>query len=89
LLSLIIEFAIFGTLATSVAILTFTRVVHRDKLLPKTDVVLLYVATVASITWNTETPTAAFLVVVGLVATWVSYRALIAGLWQSQAVDPN
>ncbi len=39
------------------------------------------VATVASITWNTETPSAALLVLVGLVAAWVSYRALLAGHW--------
>jgi len=34
---------------------------------------------VASITWNTETPSAALVVIVGLVFSWLSYRALLAG----------
>jgi hypothetical protein len=44
-------------------------------------VVLLGIATVASITWNTETASAALLIIVGLVAAWISYRALLAGQW--------
>ena len=81
LLSGVIEFAIFGTLATFVALLMFTLLVRQDRLLPQLDVVLLGIATVASITWNTETPSAALLIIVGLVAAWVSYRALLAGKW--------
>jgi hypothetical protein len=81
LLSLVIEFAIFGTLATFATILMFTVLVHQHRLLPRLDVVLLGVATVASITWNTETPSAALLIIVGLVAAWISYRALLAGKW--------
>jgi hypothetical protein len=81
LLSLVIEFAIFGTLATFAAILMFTLLVHQDRLLPRLDVVLLGIATVASITWNTETASAALLIIVGLVAAWISYRALLAGKW--------
>ncbi len=79
LLSPVIQFAIFGTLLTFVALLLFTLLVHQNHLLPRGDVGLLGVATVASITWNTETPSAALLVLVGLVAAWVSYRALLAG----------
>ncbi len=82
LLSLVIEFAIFGTLITFAAILMFTVLVHRARLLPRLDVVLLAVATVASITWNTETPSAALLIIVGLVASWISYRALLAEKWR-------
>jgi hypothetical protein len=85
LLSRLLDFAIFGTLATFVTLLGFTRLVQRDKLLPMPDVVLLYVATVASITWNTETPSAALLIVVGLVASWVSYHALVANRWAEKA----
>lgn len=81
LLSRVVEFAILGTVATFIAILGFTLVVQRHKLLPRFDVVLLYVATVASITWNTETPSAALLVIVGFVASWISYRSLVAQRW--------
>ena len=81
LLSPVVEFALLGTLVTFIAILTFTLLVRRGKLLPRVDLVLLYVATVASITWNTETPSSALLVIVGLVAAWVSYRALVARCW--------
>lgn len=81
LMSRLIEFAILGTLATFVAILAFSVSVHRGKWLPLSDVVLLYIAAVASITWNTETASAALLVVVGLIGAWISYRALIADRW--------
>ncbi len=85
LLSWVIEFAIFGTVITFAAILMFTVLVHRARLLPRLDVVLLAVATVASITWNTETPSAALLIIVGLVAAWVSYLALVARRWDPRA----
>jgi hypothetical protein len=85
LLSRLIEFAIFGTLATFVAIAAFTVTVHRGRLLGRLEVVLLYVATVASITWNTETASAALLVVVGLIGAWVAYRALVSDRWGLQA----
>ena len=77
----VIQFAIFGTLLTFVAFVAFTVMVYRRRHLPRSDVTLLVVATVASITWNTETPSAALLVVVGLVAGWISFRALLADRW--------
>ncbi len=86
LLSPLIQFAIFGTLITFAAILMFTLLIHRENLLPRVDVGLLGVATVASITWNTETPSAALLIIVGLVASWISYRALVAGHWNTRTV---
>jgi hypothetical protein len=85
LLSRLVEFAIFGTLATFLAIAAFTVAVLRHALLPRPDVVLLAFATVASITWNTETASAALLVVVGLIGAWICYRALIAGKWPDHA----
>lgn len=85
LMSRLIEFAIFGTFATFVAILAFTVTVHRGKALPNVDVALLYVAAVASITWNTETASAALLVIVGLIASWVSYRALLGDRWRADS----
>ncbi len=81
LLSPVIQFAIFGTVVTFTAILMFTLLVHRGRLLSRLDVSLLCIATVASITWNTETPSAALLIIVGLVASWISYRALLVGHW--------
>jgi hypothetical protein len=83
--SRLLEFAILGTLAIFVTLLGFTRLVQRDKLLPTPDVVLLSVAMVASITWNTETPSAALLIVVGLAASWISYHALVANRWGKRA----
>ena len=84
LASALIEFAIFGTLMTFVAIAAFAILVHRDRLMPRTDIALLYVATIASITWNTETPSAALLIAVGLIASWISYRALLAERWATR-----
>jgi hypothetical protein len=81
LFSRLIEFAIFGTLVTFLAILAFTVMVWRGRILPRPDGALLVIATVASITWNTETPSAALLIVVGLIASWISYRALVADRW--------
>lgn len=85
LLSPLIQFAIFGTLLTFAAMLMFTLLVHRSRLLPWFDVLLLCLATVASITWNTETPSVALLIIVGLVASWISYRVLIRDIWGSRA----
>lgn len=88
LASALIEFAIFGTLLTFVAVLAFSVMVHRSGLMMTSDVVLLYVATVASITWNTETASAALLIIVGLIASWISYRALIADVWTAASAGP-
>lgn len=88
LVSRMIEFAILGTLMTFIAILAFAVTVHLRKLMPRVDVVLLYVAALASITWNTETGSAALLVIVGLVASWISYRALVASAWRSAGSKP-
>ncbi|HVE91436.1 MAG TPA: hypothetical protein VNE62_03905 [Actinomycetota bacterium] len=85
LMSPLIQFAIFGTFATWIAIAAFTVTVHRGRLLPRGDVALLAVATVASATWNTETPSAALLIVVGVAAAWISYRALLSDWWGADA----
>lgn len=85
LLSPVIQFAIFGTLITFAAILMFTLLVQRGRLLSRFDVALLCLATVASITWNTETGSAALLIIVGLVGSWISYQALLAGRWGARA----
>lgn len=85
LVSRLVEFAIFGTFTTFIAVAAFAVMTHRGRRLPAPDVVLLYVAAVASVTWNTETPSAALLIVVGFVGSWVSYRALLAGHWYARA----
>ncbi len=87
LLSRVLEFAILGTLATFAAILLFTLLVRKERLLSRRDVVLLALATVASITWNTETASAALLIIVGLVATRISYCALLPGQWRVSRLE--
>ncbi len=84
-ISALVEFAILGTLLTFVCLLAFTILVHRDKLLRSREIIVLYVATVASITWNTETPSAALLVIVGAAMSWVSFQALVVGRWGAQS----
>jgi len=81
LTSRLIEFAIFGTLSTFVLLAAFTRAAQHHGRLPRVDVAVLAVATVGSITWNTENGSAALLIGVGGLLAIESLRMLSARRW--------
>lgn len=67
LLSWVIEFAIFGTLALGVGLILLAVAMWRRRLSDRVDRVLVGLAAVGSLTWNTETLSAFLLVGLGLV----------------------
>lgn len=67
ILSWLIEFAILGTLALGVGLILLAIAMWRSRLGHRADRVLVSLAAVGSLTWNTETLSAFLLVGVGLV----------------------
>lgn len=74
LLSWVIEFAIFGTLALGLGLILLAVAMWRRQLSDRVDRVLVAFAAVGSLTWNTETLSAFLLVGVGLVFVVLSLR---------------
>jgi hypothetical protein len=74
LLNPILQVAIFGTLLFGIGLGLFTVTLWRQKLLTRVDHLLASLATVGSLTWNTETLSAFLLVGVGLLLAVVSLR---------------
>lgn len=67
LVSWIIEFAIFGTIALGLGLVLLAVAMWRGRLADPLDRVLVTLAAVGSLTWNTETLSAFLLVGVGLI----------------------
>jgi hypothetical protein len=74
LLNPILQVAIFGTLLFGIGLGLFTVTLWRQKLLTRVDHLLASLATVGSLTWNTETLSAFLLVGVGLLLAAMSLR---------------
>jgi hypothetical protein len=74
--SWLVEFAILGTLSLGFGLVCLAVAVTRFKLAPVADRVLIIVSAVGSLTWNTETVSAFFLVGVGLIWMILSIRLL-------------
>lgn len=74
LISWIIEFAIFGTFALGLGLILLAGTMWRRRFASPLDRVLVTVAAVGSLTWNTETLSAFLLVGVGLVWSAVFVR---------------
>jgi hypothetical protein len=74
ILSWVIEFAIFGTLALGIGLTLLATVMWRRHLSDGVDRVLVALAAVGSLTWNTETMSAFLLVGVGIVLLILSLR---------------
>ncbi|HEX9889659.1 MAG TPA: hypothetical protein VGA69_09295 [Nitriliruptorales bacterium] len=74
ILSWVIEFAIFGTLALGLGLILLAVAMWRRHLSDRVDRALVALAAVGSLTWNTETLSAFLLVGVGLVFVILSLR---------------
>ena len=74
LLNPILQFAIFGTLFFGFGLGMFTVTLWRQNLMTRVDHLLGSFATVGSLTWNTETVSAFFLVGVGVLLAVLSLR---------------
>ncbi|CAN5472327.1 hypothetical protein BH24ACT7_BH24ACT7_23040 [soil metagenome] len=72
----LVEFAIFGTLALAFGLISLAVVVVRRRLLHPADRLLIALSAVGSLTWNTETVSAFLLVGVGLLWAVLSARVL-------------
>ena len=72
----LVEFAIFGTLALAFGLFSLAVVVVRRRLLHPADRLLVALSAVGSLTWNTETVSAFLLVGVGLLWAVLSARVL-------------
>lgn len=77
--SWLIRFAIVGTLSLGVGLVCLAVAVTRFKLVPVADRALIILSAVGSLTWNTETVSAFFLVGVGLIWMVLSIRLLNRG----------
>lgn len=75
----LIDFAILGTLSLAAGLFFLTITVIRNKLGSVVDRALISVSAIGSITWNTETVSAFFLVGVGLIWLVLAVRLLPAG----------
>ena len=73
ILSAVIQFAIFGTLALGLGLVLLTSTMFRHRLVSRLDRWLMLLSAVGSVTWNTETQSVWFLVGVGL--AWVVLAA--------------
>ena len=76
----LVEFAIFGTLALAFGLFSLAVVVVRRRLLHPADRLLIALSAVGSLTWNTETVSAFLLVGVGLLWAVLSARVLIVSV---------
>lgn len=74
--SWIIQFAIFGTLALGIGLVLLAIAAWRGQLMAPIDRVLIALSAVGSLVWNTETTSAFLLVAVGLVWIVLSLRLL-------------
>ncbi len=74
ILSWVIEFAIFGTLALGLGLVVLAVAMWQRHLSDRVDRVLVTLAAVGSFTWNTETLSAFLLVGVGLVFAILALR---------------
>ncbi len=72
----LVEFAIFGTLALAFGLFCLAVVVVRRRLLDPADRLLIALSAVGSLTWNTETVSAFLLVGMGLLWAVLSARVL-------------
>ena len=74
ILSGVVEFAIFGTLALAFGLICLSVVVLRERWLQPGDRVLIALSAIGSLTWNTETLSAFLLVGVALLWAILSLR---------------
>ncbi|MFP5353400.1 MAG: hypothetical protein ACLGIB_12665 [Actinomycetota bacterium] len=74
--SAIIEFAIFGTMASGLGLVFLAVAVLRAKIVPVVDRVLIVLSAIGSMTWNTETVSAFLLTGVGLLWVALTIRLL-------------
>lgn len=70
----LIEFAIFGTLALAFGLISLAVIVFGRRLFHPADRLLIALSAIGSLTWNTETVSAFFLVGVGLLWAILSVR---------------
>lgn len=75
ILSGLVEFAIFGTLALGFGLICLAVIVIRRRWLRPVDRVLVALSALASLTWNTETVSSFLLLAVGLIWTVLTIRA--------------
>lgn len=76
LVSAIIQFAIFGTVAFGLGLVCLAAVVVRNKIVPVIDRVLIVLSAIGSLAWNTETVSAFLLAGVGLIWVVLTLRLL-------------
>lgn len=79
IVSWLIEFAIFGTLALAAGLVCLAITVVMRRLATPVDRVLIVLSAVGSFTWNTETTSAFILVGIGLIWAVLSVRLLSSG----------
>ena len=74
LLNPVLQFAILGTLSFGVGLVLFAAMLWRQRQMTRTDRLMVTLAAVGSLTWNTETSSAFLLVAVGVLLAVVSAR---------------